>query len=64
MIAGRERGDRPTSAPRPELEKHVLRFATNIAESASSRPLQPGENATASPVRAGAFSQPGGYEMR
>jgi hypothetical protein len=37
---------------------------TNVEESASNKPPQPAENAPASPVRAGAFSQPGGCEMR
>ena len=31
MVSGRARGDSPTSAPRPELEKHVLRFEKAVS---------------------------------
>jgi hypothetical protein len=35
----------------------------NVEASASNKPPQLAENAAASPVRAGAFSQPGGRDV-
>jgi hypothetical protein len=37
MVSGRARGDRPSSAPRPELEKHVLRFEVSAETLAAFR---------------------------
>jgi hypothetical protein len=37
MVSGRARGDSPTSAPRPELEKHVLRFEVSAETLAAFR---------------------------
>jgi hypothetical protein len=37
MVSGRGRGDSPTSAPRPELEKHVLRFEVSAETLAAFR---------------------------
>jgi hypothetical protein len=37
MISGRARGDSPTSSPRPELEKHVLRFEVSAETLAAFR---------------------------
>jgi 5-methylcytosine-specific restriction endonuclease McrA len=37
MVSGRARGDHPTSAPRPELEKHVLRFEVGAETLAAFR---------------------------
>ena len=37
MVSGRARGDTPTSSPRPELEKHVLRFEVSAETLAAFR---------------------------
>ena len=37
MVSGRARGDTPTSTPRPELEKHVLRFEVSAETLAAFR---------------------------
>jgi hypothetical protein len=37
MVSGRARGDLPTSAPHPELEKHVLRFEVSAETLAAFR---------------------------
>jgi 5-methylcytosine-specific restriction endonuclease McrA len=37
MVSGRVRGDSPTSPPRPELEKHVLRFEVSAETLAAFR---------------------------
>jgi hypothetical protein len=37
LVSGRARGDRPRSAPRPELQKHVLRFEVSAETLAAFR---------------------------